>query len=102
MNKFVDTVTVTTFHFKEDIIQVMEKDIDDIAKDKAPGLDGLTVEFYLTFWYLINFDFVDLVKYCHKKGRLRDSMRALVRLLFKNRGERSDIKQLETYQSSQR
>ena len=47
-------------------------------------------------------DFVDLVEYCHKKGTLPDLMnRTLVRLLFKNRGERSDLNKFETYQSSQ-
>jgi hypothetical protein len=67
--------------------------LKDMAKDKAPGSDGLTVEFYLSNWYLIKSDFLDLVNYCFKKGRLPDSMnRALIRLIFKNRGERSDLK----------
>ena len=71
----------------------MHQALNDMTKDKAPGLDGLTVEFYCNFWYLIKKDFVDLVEYCHKKGRLPDSInRALARLLFKNRGERSDLK----------
>ena len=69
----------------------MHQALNDMAKDKAPGLDRLTVKFYLTFWYLIKHYFVDLVEYCHKKGRVPDS-NALIRLLFKNRCEISDLK----------
>ena len=100
LQKIIDTVS--TYHFENDVIQEMEKDINenelyqslkDMAKDKAPGLDGLTVEFYSTFWYLIKNDFTELVNYCYKRGRLPDSMnKALIRLIFKNRGKRSDLK----------
>lgn len=93
--------TVSTFKFEKDLIQEVERDIDDgelyqalkdMNKDKAPGIDGLTVEFYLTFWNLIKNDFVELIDYCHVSGLLPDSMnKALVRLLFKNRGERCHL-----------
>ena len=85
------------------MIQDIEKNINelelfqalnDMAKEKAPGLDGLTVEFYLTFWHVINNDFVDLVnyRYCYKKGSLPNSMnKALIRLIFKNKGERCQL-----------
>ena len=100
MKKILDTVT-TTF-FEDEITQDMEKDIEerelyqalnDMNKNKAPGLDGLTVEFYLTFWYLIKNDFVELIDYCKRNVCLPDSMNvALIRLLYKNRGDRSDLK----------
>ena len=100
MQKILDTVS--TYYFEDDVIQDMEKNINelelfqalnDMAKEKAPGLDGLTVEFYLTFWHVIKNDFVDLVNYCYKKGSLPNSMnKALIRLIFKNKGERCQLK----------
>ena len=32
-------------------------------EDSAPGKDGLPMEFYLTFWYVIKEDFTELVSY---------------------------------------
>ena len=32
-----------------------------MSKDSAPGKDGLPMEFYPTFWYLVKDDFTSLV-----------------------------------------
>ena len=34
-----------------------------MSEDSAPGKDGLPMEFYRTFWYLIKEDFTKLVNY---------------------------------------
>ena len=34
-----------------------------MSEDSAPGKDGLPVEFYQSFWYLIKVDFTNLVNY---------------------------------------
>ena len=35
--------------------------LKDMSEDSAPGKDGLPMEFYQTFWYLIKADFTNLV-----------------------------------------
>ena len=35
----------------------------DMSEDSAPSKDGLPMEFYRTFWYLIKDDFTNLVNY---------------------------------------
>ena len=37
--------------------------LKDMSEDSAPGKDGLPMEFYRTFWYLIKEDFTKLVNY---------------------------------------
>ena len=37
--------------------------LKDISLDSAPGKDGLPMEFYWTFWCLIEEDFTNLVNY---------------------------------------
>ena len=62
-------------------------------KNKSPGLDGLTVEFYQTFRNTIASDVLKVYNCCFKNGilcRLMNS--ALIRLIYKNRGERTDLK----------
>ena len=64
-----------------------------MSKEKSPGLDGLTAEFYQTFWLIIKNEFKEVVDECKKTGRLPRSMNmALIRLIFKNKGERVDLK----------
>ena len=103
INKFHITKicnNVDTLHLEEDDYNDIEKEItscelrdaiNDMAHDKAPGLDALTAEFYLKYWYVIKDDFLELVNYCKKKKRLPDFMNlALVRLIYKNKGKRDN------------
>ena len=88
--------------FDDDVIDDLEKDLDEndlsfalnhMKRDKSPGLDGLTVEFYQLFWPVIKFEFIEVANECLKSDRLPDSMNiALIRLIFKNRGERNNLK----------
>ena len=88
--------------FTDDERYDLEKDISDeeisralnqMKRNKSPGMDGLTVEFYRKFWPLIKDDFVDVIKECYKRGELSESMNLrLIRLIYKMRGSRSDLK----------
>ena len=61
--------------------------------NKSPGLDGLTNEFFQTFWNTIASDVLKVYNCCFKNGILCRSMNsALIRLIYKNRGERTDLK----------
>ena len=35
--------------------------IDEIQKDKSPGIDGLPIEFYVSFWEIVKHDFMEVV-----------------------------------------
>ena len=86
----------------DDIYSNLEDDITDeeikiglfeMNKSKSPGYDGLTVEFYQTFWHIIGSDILQVFNYCFRNGRLCDSMNcALIRLIYKKSGDRHDLK----------
>jgi len=55
-----------------------------MAKGKAPGSDGLSAEFYLTFWDVLGPDLVEVLNASFVSGLLPSSQReALISLIFK-------------------
>ena len=67
--------------------------IRQMNKNTSPGIDGLTVEFYLTFWSILKDDLLEIIKACKEMGSLSCTMNtALIRLIYKNKGERDDLK----------
>ena len=62
--------------------------IQKMQDNKAPGPDGLSTEFYRTFWPLLAGDLMEIFNLGHDQGQLSESqMTWLLRLLFK-KGER--------------
>ena len=56
--------------------------------NRSPGLDGLTVEFYLQFWDVLVPLLLRVANECFLRGSLPDSMKGSVtRLIFKKRGD---------------
>ena len=61
--------------------------------NRSPGLDGLTVEFYLHFWDVLAPLLLRVANDCFLRCSLPDSMKGSVtRLIFKKRGERKCLK----------
>ena len=61
-----------------------------MARRKAPGLDGLPVEFYVKFWDLLSPDLVSVLNSCLDSGSLALSQRrGIISLSFK-KGNRLD------------
>ena len=61
-----------------------------MARGKAPGIDGLPMEFYLKFWGVLGVDLVEVLNFCHQDGFLAKSQRrGLITLTFK-KGDRLD------------
>ena len=60
---------------------------------KTPGNDGLTVEFYLGFWYLVGKYFANSLNFPHEQGQLSNSQKqAMITLLEKKGKDRRLIK----------
>lgn len=65
--------------------------LPDMARRKAPGSDGLPMEFYLKFWDLLGEDLVCVLNSCFCSGRLSHSQcRGVISLSFK-KGDRLDM-----------
>ena len=59
-----------------------------MARGKAPGLDGLPLEFYLSFWHLLAPDLLSVLNFSFLDGHFPISLRSgVITLLFK-KGDR--------------
>ena len=58
-----------------------------MARQKAPGLDGLPAEYYLRFWSVLGQDLVQVLNSCYRAGSLTLSQRrGVISLSFKKGG----------------
>ena len=64
-----------------------------MQNNKAPGNDGLTKEFYETFWNEIKYVFLKSLKQAKEKGQLSISQRqAVIKLIEKKKIEVNTLK----------
>ena len=56
-------------------------------KNKTPGNDGLTVEFYLVFWPIVGKHLIDCFNYAHDHGELSNSQKQAVITLLEKKGK---------------
>ena len=67
--------------------------LKSFQKNKAPGNDGLTVEFYLGFWHLIWRCLVNALNFAREQGQLSNSQKqAMITLIEKKDKDRRFIK----------
>ena len=67
--------------------------LQSLQKNKTPGNDGLTVEFYLAFWPLIGKSLVDYMNHIYEFGELSTTQKqALVTLIEKKGKDKRLIK----------
>ena len=62
-----------------------------MKKNKSPGMDGITIEFYQAFWPLLGNLLVDVFNESYELGKLPDSQRKSVMSLIFKRGDEDDI-----------
>ncbi|KAI4896701.1 hypothetical protein NFI96_030906 [Prochilodus magdalenae] len=58
---------------------------------KVPGLDGLPVEFYSTFWDVLGPELVEVAEDVHRQGKLTESMSSGALSLLYKKGDASDL-----------
>ena len=71
----------------------LAESVKSLALNKSPGPDGLTLEFYLKFWYLLSPLLCRLYQSSFVEQSLPESLQTSVtRLIFKKRGDVKDLK----------
>ena len=61
--------------------------LKSFQKNKTPGNDGLTVEFYLAFWPILGKHLVNSFNYAHNYGELSNSQKQAVIILLEKKGK---------------
>ena len=61
--------------------------LQSFQKNKTPGNDGLTIEFYSAFWSLIGKPLVDCVNYSYEFGELSNSQKQAIITLIEKKGK---------------
>ena len=100
INHFLNTLDIpkpSTDQITRCNIDLTEKDLYDSMKsmenDKSPGNDGLTKEFYVTFWDDIKATFVSSLKQAKERKELSISQRqAIIKLIEKKDRDKRYIK----------
>lgn len=64
--------------------------LQSFQKNKTPGNDGLTVEFYSAFWPLIGKYLVDCINYVYEFGELSNIQKQAIITLIEKRGKIKD------------
>lgn len=69
------------------------KMFQNMENNKAPGLDGLTKEFYIQMWQTIGQDLVEVYNNIYLSGHMPNSMtEGLVTLIYKEKGDIGQLK----------
>ncbi|KAI3360398.1 hypothetical protein L3Q82_002308 [Scortum barcoo] len=63
-----------------------------LKSGKAPGIDGLPVDFYKSFWSVLGEDLLEVFNDCLERGRLPLSCRRAVITLLPKKGDLQELK----------
>lgn len=72
--------------------QELWKALQTMESGKAPGIDGLPIEFYKAFWEVLGEDFLDVLNESIAEGLLPVSCRRAVITLLPKKGDLQEIK----------
>ena len=68
-------------------IEEIEKGLRSMANGKSPGPDGITAEFYKTFWYLIKERFLSYINQAKLSGFREYRNQSSTTIVYKRKGE---------------
>jgi hypothetical protein len=72
-------------------LEELEGAMKALANEKAPGPDGVTIEFFKTYWELVGLDYLSMIQLSLREGKLPASVvQGLISLLHKG-GDRRPI-----------
>lgn len=74
-------------------LEELQAAVGGIENGRAPGIDGLPVEFFKVFWTVIGQDLLDVLNASISEGKLPLSCRRAVLTLVPKKGDLTDIKQ---------
>ena len=66
--------------------------VQQLAKGRAPGIDGLSIDFYQHFWSTLGPDLHQVLMDCFKRGELPASCRGAVVSLLPKKGDLAFLK----------
>ena len=72
-------------------VEELDNAVKQLGKNKSPGLDGLTSEFYQVFWPILRKDFQEILTSSLESGILPYSFRRAVITLLPKKGDLADI-----------
>lgn len=75
-------------------IQEFHSALKELNKNKTPGTDGITPEFYLTFWDILKGEFMQSIEYSLEHGILTDQQRMGVITLIPKKPGQTKINEL--------
>ena len=68
------------------------KAINDMNINRAPGIDGIPVEFYIQYWSTIKSEITDIIKNIIKGTLLKEKQRKAIITLIPKMGDLSLLK----------
>ena len=72
-------------------IEELTKAITTMPLEKSPGLDGLPIEFYITFWHLLDDRYLDYLQEVQQTNFPSSKNTSLISLFYKDKGEVTDL-----------
>ena len=66
--------------------------LSDLGKDKAPGLDGFTMAFWLFCWDVVKIEIMGFFREFHERGKFVKSLNATFLVLVPKKGGAEDLK----------
>ncbi len=96
-NYFLEDLPQVSFESNQDLggvlrLEELEKALQSMQPGKAPGIDGLPVEFFKAFWSVLGEDLLQVLNDSFVKGCLPLSCRRAVLTLLPKKGDLPDIK----------
>lgn len=100
INQYLNTTNLNQLncdeqHQLEDFINEEEckKALEQFHNNKTPGIDGLSKEFYATFWDIMGADLTEIINNIYLTKKLPETMgNAIINLIYKNKGDHRELK----------
>lgn len=73
-------------------LEELDAAIKKLPSGKAPGIDGLSADFFRQFWDMLRIDFLDVLNESFASGKLSETMQMSIVTLIFNKNSRQDLR----------